>query len=173
MIVTSYFSFEPPANRIFYFFVIYLFLVHVMNIKFIRSTYNSTKNLLPKVILNVWYRGNQLRWSNEPKIWELNCEQQKIQHPAPVCVSSYIKISLLMGSIPKWETLVSKAGNSILKLVTLYCTIYNNSSNQKSHFIPCFDRGLIHSWFITWPWRPGSPCTEYQPGENFTFNTLH
>lgn len=50
-----------------------------------------------------------------------------------------------MGSILKWETLVRNTGNSILKLVTLYRTIYNNSSNQKSHFIPCFDRGLIHS----------------------------
>jgi len=71
------------------------------------------------------------------------------------------------------NTLVSNAGNSILKLVMGYYTIYNSSSNQKSHFILCFDRVLIHSWSITWSWRPESPCTGFQPGENFTFNALH
>lgn len=57
------------ANRIFYFFFISLFfLVHVMNIKFIKSTYDSTRSLFSKVTLNVWYRRNQIQWSNEPKI---------------------------------------------------------------------------------------------------------
>ena len=34
----------------------------------------------------------------------LNCEQQKTQHWAAVCVSGYIKVPLLMGIILKWET---------------------------------------------------------------------
>lgn len=33
----------------------------------------------------------------------LNCEQQKTQHCAAVSVSWYVKLSLLMGIILKWE----------------------------------------------------------------------
>lgn len=59
-------SLEPLADPIFYFFFIYFFfiflvLVHVMNIKFTKSTYSSRKNPFSKVTLNVWYRGNQQR----------------------------------------------------------------------------------------------------------------
>lgn len=53
------------------------------------------------------------------------------------------------------NTVVSNAGNSILKPVMVYYTVCNNSGNQKNHFIPGFGRVLIHSWFRTWSWRPG------------------
>lgn len=34
----------------------------------------------------------------------LNCEQQKTQRRVSVCLVCYIKVSLLMGVILKWET---------------------------------------------------------------------